>query len=43
MVFATFKHVMTIAANPTKRKRLEEQPRAMQGKKEEHAHNILRK
>ena len=42
MVLATLTHLITIAANPTKRKRLasEEQPRATQGKAGEHAHNI---
>ena len=44
MVPATFtKHLVTIAANMTKRKRLEEESRATQGKEGEHAHNILRK
>ena len=44
MVPATFtKHLVTIAANPTKRQRLEEQQRATQGKEGEHAHNISRK
>ena len=44
MVTTTFtKHLVTIAANPKERKRLEEQPRATQGKEGEHAHNNARK
>ena len=44
MVPATFrKHLVTIAAYMTKRKRLEEQSRATQGKEGEHAHHISRK
>ena len=44
MVPATFtKHLFTIATNPTKRKRLEEQPGATQGKEGERAHNISRR
>ena len=37
------KDLVTITANPTKRKRLEEQSRATQGKKGEHARDISRK
>ena len=43
MVPATFtKHLVTIAANLTKRKMFEEQQRTMQGKEGERAHNISR-
>ena len=41
MVPATLTHLVTIAANPTKRMRLvEEQQRVTQGKEGEHALNI---
>ena len=44
MVPATFTtHIVTIATNITKRKRLEEQSRDTQGKEGEHTHNISRK
>ena len=44
MVPAAFtKHLVTTAANMAKRKRLEEQSRAKQGKDGDHALNISRK
>ena len=44
MVPATFtKHLVTIAGNMNKRKRLEEQSRATEGKEGGQAHNISRK